>query len=245
MDSPDGEARALMVLEAAARLDAASQRLAATELPHLESTAQAIFPVDLETLQLIASLAGEVAPRHVVMLGSSPVTEVLALLGFAHGRMVVTCYEHDPWAAEEWLNVASPFAINYRWFAFCLCPLVARRCDGVVRPVYDDRMTRPLAPIPADLVIVEGPPRELGGRMGAIYQVLAATRAGATVVVLDARADEAATIDGWARDQPGLLHVLTPGLPGRHLAFVVLEPLPAPIALETPRAEALAARGGV
>lgn len=228
---------------ARAWLSAALDRRAEVPLPHMESTAHAAFPADLETLRLIASLVAEVAPRHVVTFGCSPVTELLALLGFEHGRMVVTCFEHDPWAAEEWLLLASPYAINYRWFAFRVCPLVARRCGGEVLPVYDDRMTVPLAPWPADLVIIEGPPPELGGRAGIIYQALKEARPGSLLLLLDVRPDEASMIEGWQRDLAAYLCALPPALLGRHRALVVREPLREFPVLEAPRAQELAARG--
>lgn len=212
----------------------------ALALPRLETILNGVCAEDVETLRLVAALVREIAPRHVVVFGCDAACELLALLGFEDGRLAVTVYEHDPWAAEEWINAASPFAINYRWFSFCICPLVARPCGGALRPVYDDGMTLPVVPHPADLILINGPPDELGGRGGVIYQALSHAREGTIVLVLDARRGEDQMFEAWAADLEEYLQFSPPGLLGRHLAFITLKSLPAPIQIERPRAQAAA-----
>ncbi len=220
-------------------IERASERLASVDLPHLQSLPALGQESDFPTLRLIMSIVREIVPRHVIEFGCGASTELLALLGFDHGRMAVTTFEHDPWAARELLSVSNPFAINYRWFAFCLCPLVARLCDGSMLPVYDDGMTTPTVPYPADLLIVNGPPRELGGRGGTIYQALGFARPGTLLLMLDIRPEEQTMLESWTSSLAAHLHFVPPGLLGRHLAFIVKERLEAPFSLERPHAQAM------
>ena len=219
----------------------AGEGWAEADLPPLQSALALPHLTDEDTLRLIASLVREIAPRHVIELGCGPSTELLGLLGNEHGRMAVTTFEHDPWAAQELMTHASPFAINYRWFAFCLCPLVLRRCRGVPLPVYDDGMTTATVPYPADLAIVKGPPRELGGRGGTIFQLLKYARVGTSVLLLDVRPEEEAMLEAWVAELASSVLFVPPGLLGRHLAFVVREPVHEPFTLEKPLAQELAA----
>lgn len=219
-------------------------RASNAEIPRLQSATALGHVADEGTLRLIASLVREIAPRHVIEFGCGPATELLAQMGFDHGRLAVTTFEHDPWAAREVLLHANPFAINYRWFSFCLCPLVARRIGGALAPVYDDGLTTSTVSYPADLLVIQGPPKELGGRAGMLYQALKYARSGSVLLLLDVRAEEEQLIDAWMDDLAGHLLFVPPGLLGRHLAFVVREPLLEPFSLEGPRAQELAWASG-
>jgi hypothetical protein len=225
------------------RLERSRASLSAVELPHLHSLHHFPDAVDEPTLRLVASIVQETAPRHVMLFGSGPTTELLALLGFADGRLAVTTFEHDPWAARELLSHADPFAINYRWFAFCLCPLVLRRCQGQAVPVYDDGMAVPVVPFPADLVLIDGPPRELGGRQGMMYQALAYARAGSLILLLRVQPEEAAMVEHWTVDLAENVQFIPPGLLGQHLAFVVRKPLRAPFSHDAPCARVVSGGG--
>lgn len=231
------EERTVEAENAAAWIERARTRDAEPLLPHLQSPRAPGWGSDEATLHLIAGLVREIAPRHVIEFGCAATTELLALLGFEDGRMAVTTFEHDPWAARELLTVASPFAINYRWFACCLCPLVARRCGDTVMPVYDDGMAVPAVPFPADLILVHGPPALLGGRAGVLRQALAHARPGALILLLDLRSGEAAMVEAWVEAYSENIRFVPPGLLDRHLAFVVQEPLSAPFLLGAPRAQ--------
>ena len=212
------------------------------DLPPLEAEQSIPALCDRLTQQLVASLVRAIAPRHVIELGCGPSTELLARLGMEHGRMAVTTFEHDPWVAAEIIAAASPLAVNYRWFSFCICPLVARRCGEALVPVYDDRMVQPTAPYPADLIVVNGPPLELGGRGGMFDQALKYARSGTLLLLLDARPEEVPAIESWLRRLEAHIAFVPPGLSQRHLAFVVLAPLWEPFKLENPFAQAQAAR---
>lgn len=237
MPDPDRAALDDEMLQAVASLRRAVEACLGIDLPVLSSLAALGQDADAETLKLIAGLVQEIMPRHVIEFGSGATTELLAQLGFDHGRMAVTTFEHDPWAAREVLQHANPFAINYRWFAFCLCPLVARRIAGTLVPVYDDGMTTATVPYPADLIVIHGPPRELGGRAGMLPQALTYARRGSIVLLLDARSEEEDAIGGWLNNLAAHLRFSPPGLLGRHLAFIVREPLAKPYRLDAPRAQ--------
>ena len=68
---------------------------------------------------------------------------------------------------------------------------------GSLVPVYDDGMTTATVPYPADLIVIHGPPRELGGRAGMLPQALTYARRGSIVLHAEFR-------DG---QQPGVLVV--------------------------------------
>jgi hypothetical protein len=235
------ESVASPVQEAILRVRRAGVRDGEITLPPLQSPDARDSHEDVATLQLIASAVREIAPRHVVEFGCGLSTELLARLAFDHGRMAVTTFEHDPWAAEELLAASGALAMNYRWFSFGICPLVARRCGAEVVPVYDDAMIVPTVPYPADLVLISGPPRAIGGRGGTIYQALKYARPGTIVLLLDVRAEEGELIESWMRDLSAHIQFVPPGLQRRHLAFVVHEPLREPFVLAKPAAQAQAA----
>jgi hypothetical protein len=224
--------------EAIGHLRRAADGQLSTDLPTLEAERRLPTLCDRFTHQTIASLVRQIGPRHVIELGCGASTELLARLGLEHGRMAVTTFEHDPWAAAEIIAVASPLAINYRWFSFCICPLVARCCGGAIVPVYDDRMALPTVPHPADLIVINGPPQALGGRGGMFHQALKYARPGSLVLLLDARSEEDADIESWLERLEGHIAFVPPGLAGRHLAFVVLAPLREPFTLEDPLSQA-------
>ena len=169
--------------------------------------------------------------------GCGPTTELIGLLGRAYGRMEVTTIEHDPWAANELLSLIGPFVTNYRWYSFYLCPLVLRRCFGTPRPVYDDGMGVPMVPHPADLVLINGPPNELGGRGGTMYQALKYAGTGTIILLLDVRDNEQGMLTAWLSDLESSIAFLPPGLLNRHLAFVVHEPVSVLLTLEQPFAQ--------
>lgn len=203
-------------------------------LPLLQSMTALGHTTDEATLRLIAGLVQAVGPRHVVEFGCGPATELLALLGFEHGRMAVTTFEHDPWAAQELMVHANPFAINYRWFSFCICPWVLRRCGSALQPVYDDGMTTSTVPYPADLIVIKPVPSQLGGRCGLLYQVLKYARPGTLVLLESVGENEAALRASWSDDLPGrFVAIANHGLP--HVALIVRSPLVEPFQLARPR----------
>jgi hypothetical protein len=202
-------------------------------LPVLQSFTPLGHSTDEATLRLIARLVLVAAPRHVIEFGCGPATELLALLGFEHGRMAVTTFEHDPWAAQELMLHSSPFAINYRWFSFCICPWVLRRCGPAVQPIYDDGMTTSTVPFPADVIVIKPVPALLGGRGGLIYQALKYARPGTIVLIDSAGEEEASLTDIWTRQLPEH-YVAAPRHHLPHAALIVRASLPDPYQLELP-----------
>lgn len=224
------------VATAIAQWEAAVEVADAYPLPALATFSALGQTTDEATLRLVASLVHAVAPRHVIEFGCGPATELLALLGFEHGRMAVTTFEHDPWAAQELMLHANPFAINYRWFSFCICPWVLRRCGSAMQPIYDDGMTTSTVPYPADLIVIKPVPALLGGRGGLVYQALKYSRPGTIVLIETAGNDEVGLTELWTSELAEHI-VVAPnyGLP--HVALIVRSPLPEPYRLEQPRAQ--------
>jgi hypothetical protein len=225
------------VAEAKQRLCAMTSESSEIVLLYLAMLSKSWPNSDPETLRLLATLVAAIAPRHVIEFGCGVTTELLARLAFDHGRMAMTCFEHDPWAAAEFLGVAGAETINYRWFSFCICPLVARRCGGQFCPVYDDRMSAPTVPYPADLVVINGPPEVLGGRGGMMHQALKYAQPGTIVLALNARLGEEAMFEAWLHDLASRIEFMPPGYLDRHLAFVIREPWQELFTLEEPFAQ--------
>ena len=124
------------------------------------------------TLRFLAQLVARLRPAHVLELGSGTSTRVLARALAAlpePGRL--SAFDHDPTfaastrralAADGTSHVAKVRAV----------PLVARSCLGTLAPAYNWRSRSLARQAPADLVLIDGPPRALGGRLGPLYQSL-------------------------------------------------------------------------
>lgn len=203
-------------------------------LPALQTMLTLGCTTDDATLRLIASLVRTTAPRHVIEFGCGPATELLALLGFEQGRMAVTTFEHDPWAAQELMLHANPFAINYRWFSFCICPWILRRCGTAVQPIYDDGMTTSTVPYPADMIVIKPVPALLGGRAGLVYQALKLARPGTIVLIETFGDDERALAEIW-NGELAEHYVVAPRLDLPHAALIVRTQPRKPYQLELPR----------
>jgi hypothetical protein len=203
-------------------------------LPPLQTMQALGHTTDKATLRLIGSLVHAIRPRHVIEFGCGPATELLALLGFEDGRMAVTTFEHDPWAAQELMLHANPFAINYRWFSFCICPWIVRRCGSATQPVFDDGMTTSTVPYPADLIVIKPVSLLLGGRGGLLFQALKYARTGTIVLLESMDGDEPALVNFSTSDLSG--HVVdAPRYDQPHVALVVRSPFQEPFRLERPR----------
>ena len=201
--------------------------------PPLQTMTALGHATDDAFLRLIASLVRAIGPRHVIEFGSGPATEMLALLGFEHGRMAVTTFEHDPWAAQELMLHANPFAINYRWFSFCICPWVLRRCGPGMRPVFDDGMTTSTVPYPADLIVIKPVSPLLGGRAGLVYQALKYARSGTIVLLESVSGDKPALRDVYVGELSKHF-IVAPGHSLPHVALVVRSPRSEPFQLARP-----------
>jgi len=143
-----------------------------------------------DALRFVTQMVREVRPRHVLEMGSGLSTRLLARE--AVGGCVISSVDHDP--QYNW-ETGGGQAGNV---AFHLAPLVVREFGGKLCGAYLIRPDRMASKEPVDLVVIDGPPVNLGGREGTLYQVMDYARAG-TVVLLDdsKRPEERAAIRAW------------------------------------------------
>jgi predicted O-methyltransferase YrrM len=151
-----------------------------------------------ETLRFLVSLIEHIAPRHIVEFGSGLSTRImLETTQHLHPACTVTSVEHDPDYAEETLRAILP-ALKAR-LSLQLAPLVLRKLGETFVPTYHlDLSVLPSLP-PIDLCLIDGPPNELGGREGTLYQILDHCRPGTCVLLDDADRDrETEALQRWS-----------------------------------------------
>ena len=173
------------------------------------------------TLSFLARLVSVLKPAHVLELGSGTSTRVLAraLAALGEGSRL-TSFDNDPaFAASTRKALAGDGTAAVASVRFV--PLVARSCFGTLAPVYEWERRTFAVEAPVDLVLIDGPPRALGGRLGTLYQALRVARPGALVLLDDAeRPEEAEVLEKWRADLGDA--IATESLPGfdRGLAAV-------------------------
>lgn len=128
-------------------------------------------------------------------LGSGLSTNVLARACAGHSPdAVISSIDHDPefgWRGDD------------ARVRFQVAPLVVREFGGKLLGAYLIQADKLASGEPVDLVVIDGPPVNLGGREGTLYQVMDYAKAG-TIVLLDdsRRVEEKAAIRAW-RDNLG------------------------------------------
>lgn len=81
---------------------------------------------------------------------------------------------------------------------FQVAPLVGRKAFGKLLPMYYWRPEAFASRLPPHIVVVDGPPSKLGGRVGNLYQLLGVCRPGTLVLLDDAsRSDEQDAMRLW------------------------------------------------
>lgn len=183
-----------------------------------------------DALRLLMSLVTVLRPRHVLEMGSGVSTRALArACGALPGRRRISSIDHDPdFGPDAAAAFGSQPVAPAVHVTFQLAPIVAREYGGRIVPVYRWQPSRFASRRPVDLVVIDGPPAVLGGRVGTVYQVMDVVRAGAVIVLDDAsRAGERAAMAEWQ-------DVLGPAIDVRYFseyakglaAIVVREPVP-------------------
>ena len=179
-----------------------------------------------ETLRFLIRLVEELKPRQILEFGSGLSTRVLV---WACARLDeesrLTSVDHDP----EFIDLTRadlPAVPGGSTPRLVLAPIVARRFVGRTQPTYA------LPPEarewgPADLVLIDGPPRALGGREGVLYQVMEFARPGTLVLLDDAgRAEERQALSRWQENLGDVIEVaLLPGFPKGLAAITIREPI--------------------
>jgi predicted O-methyltransferase YrrM len=195
-----------------------------------------------DALRFLYRLVLTLAPRHVLELGSGLSTCVLARAAAERSLpCAISSVEHDPVfrgaAARklEGYGLADDVRIQ-------LAPLVARQGLDRIVPMYQLNPARMASSLPADLVLIDGPPSLLGGREGTLYQVMDFARPGTLVLLDDAsRAQEQSALARWQTHFDRAIEVaLLPGFT-RGLAAILIE-RPVPMNLLWAHVATLAAR---
>jgi hypothetical protein len=134
--------------------------------------------------------------------------------------------DHDPqynWETGRAEN--NPEATNV---SFHLAPLVVREFGGKLCGAYLIQPDKLASKDPVDLVVIDGPPVNLGGREGALYQIMDYARQG-TIVLLDdsKRPEEKAAIRAWQQNLGDAIGVEQLASFAKGMAMIVInKPVP-------------------
>ena len=150
-----------------------------------------------DALRLLASLVSRLKPQHILEFGSGLSTRVMArACASLGGTRWITSIDHDPFFAHAARQLADQDSCCQ--ISFQLAPLVARPCTGRTLPMYHIQADQLATSLPADLIVIDGPPAVLGGREGVLYQALDFSRPGTVIVVDDAARDmERLALSRW------------------------------------------------
>jgi predicted O-methyltransferase YrrM len=183
--------------------------------------------MDEETLAFLIRVIEALGPTHIIEFGSGISTQVIAwACARLRHRCHITSIDHDPEFIErtrEQIEAYDPSAPVTYLFA----PLVARKLSDRLLPTY--HFSRDAVSVHgfADLIVVDGPPRALGGREGVLYQALDMARVGTLILLHDAdRQEEKDAILNWQKVLKGAIQITSlPEFPKGLAAIVVAEPI--------------------
>jgi len=157
-----------------------------------------------DALRFVTKMVEVLRPRHILELGSGLSTRLLSrAAGALSPRCVISSVDHDPQ-----FNWGSGGAID----------------EGGAKVIQPPKLATKR---PADLVVIDGPPVNLGGREGTLYQVMDFARAG-TVVLLDdsKRPEERAAIKAWEENLGDAVSIRQlPGFAKGMAAIVIKTPV--------------------
>ncbi|MCX5661284.1 MAG: hypothetical protein NTW19_16485 [Planctomycetota bacterium] len=184
------------------------------------------WTLTLDALRFVTAIVDELRPRHIVEMGAGLSTRVIATAGAKlRPPCAISSIDHDPeFGPGPSVNLAKKTACKV---AFQFAPLVVRDCGGKLLPQYHFKHAKLASSRPADLAVVDGPPINLGGREGTIYQILGLARPGTLILLDDAdRTSERSAVAHWqdtlgdaieARQLPGFVKGMA--------AVLVIEPV--------------------
>ncbi len=151
-----------------------------------------------DALKFIDALVRELRPAHVIEFGAGLSTKVLARACVEiKSPCAISSIDHDPEFGvsdtRKFVESAPNLTLSSQ-----ISPLVARDYGGKLLPTYYFDRAKLASKSSADLVLIDGPPVNLGGREGVLYQVLEFCKPG-TVVLLDdaARNSEQQAARNW------------------------------------------------
>lgn len=174
-------------------VDAALASFGQVDVSWLEAAAPDDWALGSDALRFITRLVELAAPGNVLELGSGRSTRLLARLARSmRPAPRITTLENDPEVMQRTKaslrSDRTTRAVDLRY-----APVVVRRCEGRQVPVY--HLDRPVPP--PEIVVVDGPPKPLGGREGALYQAVGLAVPGALILLDDA--DRVGEVEALAR----------------------------------------------
>ena len=179
-------------------------------------------------LRYLTALAKLLKPQHILEFGSGISTQVLARATEAYPeKCSITSVDHDPIFGKQ---VATKFSRKKKTSCrvnFQIAPITARPFGDQWLPAYLLTHSRFASSRLVDLVIIDGPPKVLGGREGVLYQAMDFSKPG-TVVLLDdaARSDEQKIISNWKRNLGDAIDVIElPGFIRGMAAIIIRKPI--------------------
>lgn len=150
-----------------------------------------------DALRFVNAAVRALRPRHVLEMGSGLSTRLLAREAAALGNgCAISSVDHDP--QYNWATSGGDSVGETKNVAFHLAPLVVREFGGKLCGAYLIQPDKLASKEPVDLVVIDGPPVNLGGREATLYQVMDYARPG-TIVLLDdsKRPEERAALRAW------------------------------------------------
>ena len=180
-----------------------------------------------DALRLVTRIVETLRPRHVLELGSGLSTRVLArAAGNLGNGAVISSVDHDP--QYNWESGGSPRELGSAPVAFHRAPLVVREFGGKLCGAYLLQPEKFASKDPVDLVVIDGPPVNLGGREGTLYQIMEVARPGTLVLLDDSkRPEERAAIRAWQDNLGDAVSIeQLPGFAKGMAAIVINRPVP-------------------
>lgn len=180
---------------------------------------------DAASIALACAAAGNL--RHMLAFGANaPAWRIATLAPATSGGIACSVVDHDLDAVNKATERVPVDILVARQFTISVAPLVLREFDGRLLPVYRQVEILPARDVPADILLVDGPPPELGGRVGTAVQALTFARPGSIVLLPGLSERERADITDTLARRRSLASIVVDragDLP--LLAAVVLRPL--------------------
>lgn len=185
------------------------------------------WSLDKNTTSFLIRLVLAFKPHHVMEFGSGLSTRAFAWAGAELDESCrITSIDHDP--------VFGRGTIDQLEFQQCkaqvqlqISPLVLRDCAGMLAPMYFIDKSKIDVGDPVDLVLIDGPPKDLGGRLGTLFQIMDFARSGTLVLLDDAnRPDECHAIKVWRSVFGTAIEMIPlPGFPKGLMAIIIIDPV--------------------
>ena len=180
-----------------------------------------------DALRFVTKMVEVLRPRHILELGSGLSTRLLSrAAGSLSPKCVISSVDHDP--QFNWGSGGAAVEEGGAKVKFHLAPLVVREFGGKLLGAYLIQPAKLASQRPADLVVIDGPPVNLGGREGTLYQIMDVARPGTLVLLDDSkRPEERAALRAWQDNLGDAVSVeQLPGFAKGMAAIFINRPVP-------------------